>query len=135
QICIDKAGNVTLDFTSKQEYKQMTKGGRGRTVHPLREKWDVVIEAKENAEKMGCETVFGKVSSAMDVHSYRSTFAQNKYEEAIKDLKASGKEIKLDYICRDGSGRRYSKIALTIVSHDLGHSRLDVVVKHYLDIK
>ncbi|WP_298845918.1 hypothetical protein [uncultured Clostridium sp.] len=135
QICVDKVGNVTLDFSSKKEYRNMTKGGRGRTVHPIREKCDVVKNAKENAEKMGREHVFSKISSAMDVHSYRSTFAENKYSEAIKDLKDSGETIRNDYICRDGSGRRYCRIALTIVSKELGHSRLDIVVKHYLDIK
>ena len=69
----------------------------------------------------------------MDVHSYRSIYAVSKYQEAIQDLKDSGQIIKNDYICKDGSGRTYCKIALSITSENLGHTRLEIVVKNYLD--
>lgn len=132
QIKFDKEGTLIIDLKSLKEYRVTTKGGRGRIVHPIREDWNIVINAKENAEKMGQECVFNKVHHAMDVHSYRAIFAKHKYEEAIATLKTSGKKIELNYICRDGSGRKYNKTALAITSENLGHSRLDVVVKNYL---
>lgn len=131
QITTDKDGNLILDFKSKAEYRKMTKGGRGRIIHPLRKYWDIVKRAKEQAIKMGQEHVFNKVHHAMDVHSYRAIFAKEKYAEALQDLKESGHKCENDYICRDGSGRRYNRTALYITSQNLGHGRLDVIVKNY----
>ena len=127
QITKDKKGNVILDFKSKREFKVMAKGARGRHVHPLHNMVDVVLKAKRKAEKLGQATIFKKIHHAMDVHSYRRYYAQHKYAEVIEQYKLKV----LDYICRDGSGRRYNKKALRIVSENLGHGRLDVVVKNY----
>lgn len=132
QIKYTKEGNIIIDLKSQKTYRTTTKGGRGRIVHPIKEDWNIVIKAKEYAEKMGQQHVFNKVHHAMDVHHYRGIFAKRKYQEAIASLKTSGKKIILNYICRDGSGRRYNKTALKITSENLGHSRLDVVVKNYL---
>ncbi|KAA8673372.1 hypothetical protein [Clostridium sp. HV4-5-A1G] len=132
QIKLNSKGEVIIDLKSKKSYRITTKGGRGRIVHPIKEGWNIVLESKNRAEELGQTLVFLKVHSAMDVHSYRREFALNKYKEVIKELKNHGKDIKLDYICRDGSGRRYNKEALRITSENLGHSRLDVVVKNYL---
>lgn len=127
-----KEGKLIIDLKSKKSYRTTTKGGRGRVIYVLRKYYDVILQAKEEAESMGQSTVFIKVHHAMDVHSYRATFAKAKYQEVISDLKKKCKTIILDYICRDGSGRRYNKKALKTTSENLGHSRLDVVVKHYL---
>jgi integrase len=126
-----KGEKLILDFKSQKVYRTMTKGGRGRTIYVLKKYYDVVLQAKENAEKMGQDTVFLKVHHAMDVHSYRAIFAKEKYKEVISDMKNKCATIALDYICRDGSGRRYNKKALKVTSENLGHSRLDVIVKHY----
>ncbi|MFL0198280.1 hypothetical protein ACJDU8_22345 [Clostridium sp. WILCCON 0269] len=131
QIKYEEKDRLILDFKSKKEYRVMTKGGRGRIIHPIKPGWDIVLKAKELAEKMGQATVFQKVHHAMDVHSYRRDFAQHKYMEAIQYFKGKHIEIQQNYICRDGSDRRYNKQALRIVSENLGHSRLDVVVKNY----
>jgi len=127
QIKKDIKGNVILDFKSKKEYRVMTKNGRGRFIHPLHGTYNIILKAKEKAEKAGQATVFKKIHHAMDVHSCRRYYAQHKYIEALQGLE----EKNLDYICRDGSGRRYNKKALRITSENLGHSRLDVVVKNY----
>ena len=132
QIKYDEKNRLVLDFKSIKEYRVMTKGGRGRIIHPIKSDWGIILKARELAEKMGQPTVFQKVHHAMDVHSYRAIFAKRKYQEVITELKEKSIEIKLDYICRDGSGRRYNKTALRITSENLGHSRLDVVVKNYL---
>lgn len=132
QIKYDEKNRLVLDFKSIKEYRVMTKGGRGRIIYPIKSDWGIILKAKELAEKMGQTTVFQKVHHAMDVHSYRTIFTKRKYQEVIAELKEEFVEIKLDYICRDGSGRRYNKTALRITSENLGHSRLDVVVKNYL---
>jgi len=132
QIKFDKEGRLIIDLKSKKEYRVTTKGGRGRIVYVIKSAYDSVLKSKELAEKMGQTTVFQKVHHAMDVHSHRAIFAKRKYQEVIEDLKEKCIEIKLDYICRDGSGRRFNKQALAITSKNLGHSRLDVIVKNYL---
>jgi site-specific recombinase XerD len=132
QITRDKENKLIIDLRSKKSYRVTTKGGRGRIVHPIREDWNIVIKAKEYAEKMGQDHVFNKVHHAMDVHSYRGIFAKRKYQETLADLKAKGKKIINNYICRDGSHRRFNKSALGTTSQNLGHKRLDVVVKNYL---
>ena len=123
---------MIIDLKSQKSYRVTTKGGRGRIVHPIREDWNIVIKAKQHAEKMGQYHAFNKVHHAMDVHSYRGIFAKRKYQEVIADLKAKGKKIINNYICRDGSHRKFNKTALAIVSKNLGHNRLEVVVKNYL---
>lgn len=132
QIKYDNYKKLIIDLKSDKSYRVTTKGGRGRTVHPIKRLWSVVVEAKEKAECLGQTVVFQKVHGAMDVHSYRREFAQEKYKEVIKEFEDKSREIKLDYICRDGSGRRFNRAALRITSENLGHSRLDVVVKNYL---
>lgn len=132
QIRYDEKGDLIIDLKFKKAYRTTTKGGRGRIVHPIKTDWNIVIKAKEYAEKIAQEHVFNKVHHAMDVHHYRGIFAKKKYQEVIASLKANGQTIVNNYICRDGSGRRYNKTALKITSENLGHSRLDVVVKNYL---
>ena len=132
QNSIKTEGRLIIDLKSKKEYRVTTKGGRGRIVYVIKSAYDSVLKSKELAEKMGQTTVFQKVHHAMDVHSHRAIFAKRKYQEVIEDLKEKCIEIKLDYICRDGSGRRFNKQALAITSKNLGHSRLDVIVKNYL---
>lgn len=132
QIKYDKNKNLIIDLKSDKSYRVTTKGGRGRIVHPIKKAEDIVLEAKKKAERLGQTIVFQKVHSAMDVHSYRKEFALSKYEEVIEEFKNKNEIVKLDYICRDGSGRRFNREALRITSENLGHSRLDVVVKNYL---
>jgi len=109
------------------------KGGRQREVRVLRDKENLVLECKAKAETANRERVFEKIISRIDIHSLRREYAQERYKEVERDKLERGKEIKRDYICRDGSGRRFDKEILREVTQDLGHNRLDVVVKHYLD--
>ena len=116
QIRYDENNNLIIDLKSQKSYRVTTKGGRGRIVHPIRKNWNIVIKAKQYAEKMGQDHVFNKVHRAMDVHNYRGVFAKRKYQEVIDDLKSKGKKIINNYICQDGSHRKFNKTALAITS-------------------
>ena len=90
------------------------KGGRYREA-PILEKYtervQEIINKKDNNEK-----VFKKIHSCMDIHGYRREYAQELYKEL--------------------TGKDYSeykdKEAVMRVSEALGHSRIDVVTRHYL---
>ena len=73
----------------------------------------------------GDDLVFPRIPRHLDVHSYRREFAQ-----ALYLAHAPGRELP------SATGRltpgSYDVAAVTYVSHALGHSRLDVVLRHYL---
>ena len=65
----------------------------------------------------------------MPLHYLRAQYAQDLYRYYEAQEAASGRL----YHCRaDRKGQRYDKGVLMAVSHNLGHSRCDVVVSHYL---
>lgn len=65
----------------------------------------------------------------MPLHYLRAQYAQDLYRYYEARGAASGRL----YHCRaDRKGRSYDKGVLMAVSHNLGHSRCDVVVSHYL---
>lgn len=65
----------------------------------------------------------------MPLHYLRAQYAQDLYRYYEAQGEASGRL----YYCRaDRKGRSYDKGVLMAVSHNLGHSRCDVVVSHYL---
>lgn len=65
----------------------------------------------------------------MPLHYLRARYAQDLYRYYEAQGAASGRL----YYCRaDRKGRSYDKGVLMAVSHNLGHSRCDVVVSHYL---
>ena len=65
----------------------------------------------------------------MPLHYLRAQYAQDLYRYYVAHGAASGRL----YHCRaDRKGKFYDKGVLMAVSHNLGHSRCDVVVSHYL---
>lgn len=65
----------------------------------------------------------------MPLHYLRAQYAQDLYRYYEARGAASGRV----YHCRaDRKGKIYDKGVLMAVSHNLGHSRCDVVVSHYL---
>lgn len=65
----------------------------------------------------------------MPLHYLRAQYAQDLYRYYEAQGAASGRV----YHCRaERKGQRYDKGVLMAVSHNLGHSRCDVVVSHYL---
>lgn len=75
--------------------------------------------------------IFGKVSTAADIHSYRAEYASALYKRLARPLdKLKYREI---YYCRGNlKGVAYDKAAMLEVSRALGHNRLNVVAEHYL---
>ena len=65
----------------------------------------------------------------MPLHYLRAQYAQDLYRYYEARGEASGRV----YHCRaERKGKTYDKGVLMAVSHNLGHSRCDVVVSHYL---
>lgn len=134
QVKKDSLDNVYLDFKAKDEWRKMTKGGRGRIVHVISNFKEHIWKCKVEAEKENRSKIFIKVNKNMDVHGYRREYAKEKYKELEKDLSHDYEiELKKDYICRDKSGRRYNRKILERLVEDLGHTnQLSTVVNHYL---
>ena len=65
----------------------------------------------------------------MDIHACRAEYARDMY--AIYESEGCGNGNL--YKCRnERRGDIYDKAVLMLVSRDLGHSRCDVVVNHYM---
>ncbi|HEY8744925.1 MAG TPA: integrase, partial [Chloroflexota bacterium] len=98
------------------------KGGRERRVLALPGAEDAVRAVV--AGKAPEARVFDHIPSALDVHSYRRGYAQALYRWK------SGRELP------PATGRlpaqSYDPKAVELVSHNLGHARIDVVLRHYL---
>ena len=132
QIKINDNGRVVIEI-NKDKYGCQSKGGRSRTVEVLREYQDHIISMRDKALEEHRETVFNKVLNRMDEHALRREYAGLKYKE-IENIRIDNKiEIKGDYHTRDGSHRTFDRSILKEVSENLGHNRINVVVKHYLD--
>jgi integrase len=98
------------------------KGGRPRTVVARAGYTQIVLAAIEGKEPL--ERVFPRVPERLDVHALRREFAQGLYQEL------SGRPLP------PAHGRLrpsdYDLEAAEIVSKQLGHNRVDVVLRHYL---
>lgn len=83
------------------------------------------------AETGGKQRLFSRsaLPKDMPLHYLRAQYAQDLYRYYEAQGAASGRL----YHCRaDRKGKTYDKGILMAVSHNLGHSRCDVVVSHYL---
>ena len=121
------------------------KGGRERVVRVVEEYREHVLQMRERAEKEGRERVFERIPSHMDVHGYRREYAANRYREIERDpeqyerARERWQEYKQEreyegpdtYRRRDG--REFDRAILLEVSRDMGHNRVDVIARHYLD--
>jgi len=121
------------------------KGGRERVVRVVEEYKEHVLRTKQRAEEEGRERVFERIPSHMDVHGYRREYAENRYKEIERDpeqyerARERWKEWKRErgyegpdtYRRRDG--REFDRAILLEVSRDMGHNRVDVIARHYLD--
>ena len=64
--------------------------------------------------------LFTKYTKKIDNHAFRREYSKTRYKEILGE-----REDKNDY-------KGYDKNALKILTKDLGHNRLDVVVYNYL---
>lgn len=136
QIKTDTSGNIFLDFRSEREYQKMTKGGRGRFITQISEKYQqVLLKIKETAEKNNYTRIWQNVSNStfqhFNSHAYRREFAQNLYKSLEQEyIDEHGYTAKHDYVCRKYD-ESYNREFLKIVSEELGHNRVDVVIDNY----
>lgn len=106
------------------------KGGKWResTIYGTPEQVEQVVSRMRAA---GDELVWPHVSTYADVHKCRDEYSSRCYEAHARDVETLPRSEQ--YHCqRDLKGIVYDRAALEIASKELGHSRLDVVVSHYL---
>lgn len=109
-------------------YVGQGKGGRPREVPVVKGMEEAVWEAREKARLSGQEKLFLHVPNRADIHSYRREYAMARYRELEEEGKVATGEL---YRRRDG--QKFDRGILLAVSRDLGHNRVDVVARHYLD--
>lgn len=95
------------------------KGGKERDAHILEKYQEKLKNVFENKE-MG-KPLFESYTKKIDNHAFRREYAKERYAEIL----GSGKDKK-DY-------RGFDKKVLEVLTKDLGHNRLDVVVYNYLE--
>lgn len=98
------------------------KGGKKRTVVARKSYTEIVLAAIVGKEPM--ERIFPRVPQRIKSQALRREFAQGLYMEI------SGRPLPP----KEGRLKRsdYDREAALIVSHQLGHNRVDVVLRHYL---
>jgi integrase len=107
------------------------KGGRTREV-PVVEKYvKHVWNCRQAALSRGYEAkVFEHIPNRADIHGYRREYASSRYNEVFAK-RDPGDRFKELYNRQDG--RTFDREVLKEVSKDMGHSRVDVIARHYLD--
>ena len=121
------------------------KGGRERVVQVVEEYRYHVLALKQRAESEGREKVFERIPVRADIHAYRREYAMERYREIERDpeqyerARERWKEYKQERryegpdIYRRRDGREFDRAILLEVSRDMGHNRVDVIARHYLD--
>lgn len=80
----------------------------------------------------GDNLVWPNVPSHADIHKYRADYAIAFYHQIARDPKAI--PVNERYCCRkDQKGIWFDRVAIMEVSRNLGHSRFNVTVEHYLN--
>ena len=105
------------------------KGGRKRTLEVLDPE---VIKnyLKEHPYKK--DLIFGNLDSRLDIHSFRHDYANNLYDKKLSEKYARHEKTTDWRHRRDGSGRKYDREIVQIVSESLGHNRVDTSINNYL---
>lgn len=120
---------IDLDGSSLMVYRG-TKGGKVRIV-PLCGSNEELATVKQLAAAAGNNKIFPHISSAMDVHHYRSVYCQRLYNSYARQLEQIPDTDR--YYCRrDKRGVVYDRKAMLQVSRALGHNRISVIAGHYL---
>ena len=121
-IRVERDGRVWIDIRPG-----VAKGGLPRTVHPVASMKDAVLAVyRAQAGKAPTDKVFGHISKKYDEHADRAVYAWRKYNE-LANVKARDRS---DLLVRR-NGEVLDKVALRLVSINMGHSRIDVILKNY----
>ena len=98
---------------------------------PLCGSTEEIETIKRLAAAVGNNKIFEHISSAMDVHYYRSVYCQRIYDSYARPLEQIPPADR--YYCRqDKKGLIYDKKAMLQASKALGHNRISVIAEHYL---
>lgn len=119
------------------------KGGRDRCA-PVIGSPDEVRAVVDRMRAAGNNKAWGRVHNAADIHSYRRDYALRVYQlyarpvgslqgQVMPDPDKAGRVVSAVYRSRDKKKREYDRAALLQCSRALGHNRVDVVARHYLD--
>lgn len=120
---------IDLDGNSLLVYRG-TKGGKVRIV-PVVGSADETAAIQQMAAAAGNKKIFNHISSAMDVHHYRSVYCQRVYNQYARPLEQIPSADR--YYCRqDQKGVIYDRRAMLQASRALGHNRISVIAGHYL---
>lgn len=120
---------IDLDGDSLMVYRG-TKGGRVRIV-PLCGSDEELAIVKQLAAEAGNNKIFPHISSAMDIHHYRSVYCSRIYLQYARPADQIPPTDR--YYCRrDKRGIVFDKKAMLQASRSLGHNRISVIAGHYL---
>lgn len=122
-----------LFFDNGKAYLNVTKGTKGGKARIVE-----ICGTSEGETKMIVEWIqsregklFPKLNTNYDNHYYRAVYAQriyDRYKREEKDIPS-----KQRYIMRkERAGEVYDKLAMEIVSRNLGHNRISVIAQSYL---
>lgn len=119
-----KGGKAYLSVTKG------TKGGKSRVVEIVGisdgETKDIIEWIQGQKGRL-----FPKVSKHYDNHHYRSVYAKRIYDRYAR--KENDIPLKERYVMRkDRAGEVFDRLAMAVVSKNLGHNRISVVAQHYL---
>lgn len=131
---LEQIRGIDLDVNSNNLYVYRgTKGGRARIV-PVCGSPEEVATVKRLATTAGDKKIFDHISSAMDVHHYRSMYCQRLYYQYARPINQIPQRDR--YYCRnDRRGVIYDKKAMLQASRALGHNRISVIAGHYLNLQ
>ena len=109
---LDKSGLPQMVYLKE-------KGGKERhatILEEYRETLKELIKGKEEGVLL-----FSRYTKKIDNHAFRAEYAKERYREIIKSKGTDKKDF-----------RGFDKECLKILTRDLGHNRLDIVIYHYL---
>lgn len=123
---------IVLAKSYPQIHIKNGKGGKERFVPIFGKDKKETKEIINFFKKAGDKKVFGKLPSHYDNHFYRATYAKRSYKKVARPI-AEIEDNSEIYFCRkDKKGDAYDRRAMLIASQFLGHSRVDVIARHYL---
>ena len=122
-----------LFFKNGKAYLNVTKGTKGGKPRIVE-----ICGISEGETKMIVEWIqskegklFPKLNTNYDNHYYRAVYAQriyDRYKRKEKDIPAKERYI----MRKERAGEVYDKLAMEIVSKNLGHNRISVIAQSYL---
>lgn len=122
-----------LFFDNGKAYLNVTKGTKGGKARIVE-----ICGTSEGETKMIVEWIqsregklFPKLNTNYDNHYYRAVYAQriyDRYKREEKDIPSKERYI----MRKERAGEVYDKLAMEIVSRNLGHNRISVIAQSYL---